>query len=214
MIKSNLLFPLSFISLAFFILIFSALQGSQVPNMIPSSYSFSNKYCKKIYEASYSATPQSQIPAFPGILPNHPFYFAKMARDKAQYVLTKNPEKKLELLLLYADKRLISGQILILQKEIDIGISTITKAEKYLQKAGLYAVQNLDQNKCQNLILETVDTYLYHRQQIEKLLISDLQGDKKQILQDLQTQNNAIFEDKYANYLEKKESSSSADLSQ
>ena len=72
---------------------------------------------------------------YPGILPDHFLYPVKMVRDRIQLWLTTNPLKKAELMLLFADKRLGAGKALIEGNKIDLGISTLTKGEKYLQRA-------------------------------------------------------------------------------
>lgn len=72
---------------------------------------------------------------YPGVLPDHFLYPIKMARDKVWLWLTPDPLKRAELLLLLADKRLGAGRALIEGNKIDLGVATITKAEKYLEQA-------------------------------------------------------------------------------
>lgn len=72
---------------------------------------------------------------WPGILPDHFLYPIKMIRDRLWLWLTTEPLKKAELLLKFADKRIWSAQMLVEKGEVDLGISTATKAEKYLEKA-------------------------------------------------------------------------------
>lgn len=73
--------------------------------------------------------------AYPGILPDHPLYFLKMIRDRIWLFLTTDVVKKAELYLLFADKRLGASQALIEGNKHDLGVSTATKAEKYLELA-------------------------------------------------------------------------------
>ena len=73
--------------------------------------------------------------AYPGILPDHLLYPIKMIRDRIWLFLTTDPLKKAELFLLFADKRLGAGKALIEKDKIDLGVKTITKAEKYLERA-------------------------------------------------------------------------------
>ncbi|MBM3205489.1 hypothetical protein FJZ41_01395 [Candidatus Shapirobacteria bacterium] len=73
--------------------------------------------------------------AYPGILPDHFLYPVKMVRDRLWLWLTINPLKKGELMLLFADKRLGAGRALVEGNKIDLGLSTLTKGEKYLQQA-------------------------------------------------------------------------------
>jgi len=73
--------------------------------------------------------------AYPGILPDHFLYPVKMIRDRIWLWLTVEPLKKAELMLLFADKRLGAGRALIEGNKIDLGVSTLSKAEKYLQRS-------------------------------------------------------------------------------
>jgi len=73
--------------------------------------------------------------AYPGILPDHLLYPLKMVRDRIWLFLTTDPLKRAELLLLFADKRLGAAKALIEGNKVDLGITTLTKAEKYLERA-------------------------------------------------------------------------------
>lgn len=73
--------------------------------------------------------------AYPGILPDHFLYPIKMIRDRIWLFLTTDPVKKAETFLLFADKRLGAGKALIEGGKEELGISTLTKAEKYLERA-------------------------------------------------------------------------------
>lgn len=72
---------------------------------------------------------------YPGILPDHPLYWLKMMRDRVGLVLTTGETAKAEKLLLYADKRLGAAWALIEGNKVPLGVSTLTKAEKYLEEA-------------------------------------------------------------------------------
>jgi len=72
---------------------------------------------------------------YPGILPDHFLYPLKMVRDRLQLWLTTDLLGKGDLLLKYADKRLGAGQALIEGNKIDLGLTTLTKAEKYFKQA-------------------------------------------------------------------------------
>lgn len=73
--------------------------------------------------------------AYPGILPDNILYPIKMIRDRIWLSLTSDPLKKAEVLLLFADKRLGAAKALIDGNKQDKGITTLTKAEKYLDQA-------------------------------------------------------------------------------
>lgn len=81
---------------------------------------------------------------YPGILPDHPLYKIKAVRDRIWLWLTTDLVKKSELLLLYADKRIGASKVLIEGNKIDLGISTVWKAEKYLEQAAEKAKEPKD----------------------------------------------------------------------
>jgi len=88
---------------------------------------------------AFEATPAAQtvdyyLP-YPGLLPDHPLYWLKMVRDRVQLWLITDSLQRAEKLLLYADKRLGAGWALVEGNKPDLGITTITKAEKYLEQA-------------------------------------------------------------------------------
>lgn len=76
---------------------------------------------------------------WPGILPDHPLYPLKMLRDRVWLFLTTDSLKRAELLMNFADKRIWSSQMLVEKGKVALGVTTATKAEKYLEKALLQA---------------------------------------------------------------------------
>lgn len=72
---------------------------------------------------------------YPGILPDHLLYPIKMLRDRIMEFLTTDPLKKAELFILTADKRLGAGKILIEGGKAELGETTLSKGEKYLEQA-------------------------------------------------------------------------------
>lgn len=84
-----------------------------------------------------SVTPSvDYLLAYPGkIGPDNMLWYAKVVRDKTWYFLTFNKDKKKELNLLFADKRLSSSLELFKNNKPDLGLSVLTKAEKYLEMA-------------------------------------------------------------------------------
>lgn len=73
--------------------------------------------------------------AWPGILPDHFLYPFKMIRDRIWLFLTSGSLKKAELFLKFADKRIWSAQMLVDKGKVELGVTTATKAVKYLQQA-------------------------------------------------------------------------------
>lgn len=103
---------------------------------------------------------------YPGkILPDNPVWYAKVLRDKLQYLLTFNSTKKAELNLLYADKRLASSQILFEKGKVDLGYSTLTKSAKYLEKVFLNNPQDVQ------FLLKLANASLKHREVIEEVIV-------------------------------------------
>lgn len=72
--------------------------------------------------------------AYPGVLPDHPLYFLKMIRDRIQLLVTRDPLKRAELMLHYADKRIAASLVLAEKGKSGLAVSTAAKAEKYLEQ--------------------------------------------------------------------------------
>ena len=109
---------------------------------------------------------------YPGILPDHPLYWLKMARDRVFLWLTRDPTTKLERLLLYADKRIGAAEALIKGGKSDLGLSTASKAEKYLEQAvdQLEVVKNKDKDKAERLEELLGRATLKHKEVLEGVL--------------------------------------------
>ncbi len=77
--------------------------------------------------------------AYPGsILPDSVLWPVKAIRDRMWIALTPDKLKKIELKILFADKRLGSSILLFERGKNENAVSTLTKAEKYLEEASLY----------------------------------------------------------------------------
>lgn len=81
------------------------------------------------------ATPVEYFLPYPGILPDHLLYPLKTLRDKIMGLMIKDSLKKAEFELLTADKRLGAGKVLLEGGKEKLGEETISKGEKYLEKA-------------------------------------------------------------------------------
>jgi Domain of unknown function (DUF5667) len=76
--------------------------------------------------------------AYPGkILPDSFLWPVKAIRDKLWLFITTDKLKKIELKILFADKRLGGAVTLFERGKNEIALSTLTKAEKYLEEASL-----------------------------------------------------------------------------
>ncbi|MFA6005591.1 MAG: DUF5667 domain-containing protein [Patescibacteria group bacterium] len=94
-------------------------------------------------QQSVFAVQEYQLP-YPGILPDNPLYPAKVVRDRMMEFFTREPLKKSELYLLFADKRINMAQF-IRQTNWSLTEETASKAEKYLLKLqdSLVAAKNM-----------------------------------------------------------------------
>lgn len=72
---------------------------------------------------------------YPGILPDHPLYWLKMVRDRIMLWTTRDPLQQYQRLLHYSDKRIGAAKALIEGGQPELGVTTATKAEKYLEQA-------------------------------------------------------------------------------
>jgi len=72
---------------------------------------------------------------YPGILPDHPLYFMKRVRDAILEMVIIEPVRKSEFYILQGDKRLQMGIMLVEQKKFSLAETTVSKAEKYMEKA-------------------------------------------------------------------------------
>ncbi|OGM08469.1 hypothetical protein A2Z67_01370 [Candidatus Woesebacteria bacterium RBG_13_36_22] len=109
---------------------------------------------------------------FPGrVLPDSPFWPLKALRDKIWLSITTSSTRRVELKLLFADKRLGSSQLLFQKGKAENALSTLTKAEKYLEEASLdeEAVRRKGTDTTE-LLYRLTKSSLKHYQVMQKLL--------------------------------------------
>lgn len=108
---------------------------------------------------------------YPGILPDNPLYNLKVIRDKLRLALTFDERKKAEGELLYADKRINAAKALIEGGKTGLGVSTATKAEKYLEKSvdGTIKLQKMGRD-IRSLQLTLVKATAKHLELIQELM--------------------------------------------
>lgn len=76
--------------------------------------------------------------AYPGrVLPDSPLWSLKALRDRFWLMITTDSKRRIELKILFADKRLGASEILFKKKKASEALTTLTKAEKYLEEASL-----------------------------------------------------------------------------
>jgi len=98
------------------------------------SYTFSES--KKTSLEYADIVSDYQLP-YPGLLPDSPFYFLKMARDRIISLFISDPLKKAQFDILQADKRLNAGIFLFIRpdRKYQLAITTISKGENYYEDA-------------------------------------------------------------------------------
>lgn len=110
--------------------------------------------------------------AYPGkVLPDSPFWPLKALRDRIWLWITTNSSRKAELKLLFADKRISMSKILFERGKPEIGYSTLTKAEKYLEEASNLEKENRKKGIDTSEILERLaNASLKHTEVIDEIL--------------------------------------------
>lgn len=161
---------LSTVILAFIVLSVSVLRSSAIR---PSMAFFSATPKPKLIEdAQEKKIDILYVMPFPGrILPDSPFWPLKALRDRLWMLVTTNPMRKAELSLLFADKRLMSSYELFKLGKSQLALSTLTKAEKYLEEGSV-----LEKNERQggldtkSFLFTLATASLKHREVIEGML--------------------------------------------
>lgn len=146
-----------------------------------SSSVFAKEEASPSATASVSPTPISYTLPYPGILPGHPLYPIKAARDRLVEFLIRDNKKKAEFYLLQADKRLYAGELLFKQGSGKHALAeeTISKGENYLDKAFGKAVQAKTQNEATEEILGKIHLSSVKHQQVIIELLKNTSGDLK-----------------------------------
>ncbi len=114
-------------------------------------------------------TVEYQLP-YPGILPGSPLYSIKMIRDRIVEFLTTDSVKKANFYLLQADKRTASALMLYEKGDDKMAETTLTKAQKYLEKSLVKAQEAKNSGKDVGDIFARIkDSSTKQKQEIENL---------------------------------------------
>lgn len=70
--------------------------------------------------------------AYPGMLPDNPFYVLKVIRDGVVKMLINDPFKRAKFSLLNSDKRVFAGKLLLDKGKDALALETIEKSNNYL----------------------------------------------------------------------------------
>ncbi len=122
---------------------------------------------------------------YPGrVMPDSPLWPLKALRDRVWYWITTNPSRRAELKLLFADKRVAMSKILFEKGKPEIGYSTLTKAEKYLEEASNAERQNRENGiDTSEFLGRLAKASLKHAQVMEEILDLAPEDAKPQIIQ-------------------------------
>lgn len=83
---------------------------------------------KEAQQSTPSAIIQYDL-AFPGMLPDSPFYKIKVLRDKISLALTQDPMKRIDFYLRQTDKGILASAMLVDKNNIALAKETALKAE-------------------------------------------------------------------------------------
>jgi hypothetical protein len=120
---------------------------------------------------------------YPGILPDSPLYKIKALRDRIALWLTFNQTDKSKKELLYADKRINAAIFLMQGGKTGLGVSTATKAEKYLESAAGVALSEAKKGKDVKSLLSELDKSANKHLEVLRDLGEQTSGDDKKAIQ-------------------------------
>lgn len=109
---------------------------------------------------------------YPGrVLPDNPLWTLKALRDKLWLLTNTVPTREAELNLLFADKRMAMAVLLFEKGNADLGLGTLTKAEKYLEQASRLTQENRSNGyDVTEFLFKLADASLKHYELIEYIL--------------------------------------------
>lgn len=118
----------------FFIILFSSQVHAQVMEITTKPTESIPMPTTSLTPSPVPSTVEYQLP-YPGILPGSPLYSIKMVRDRIMEILISDPIRKSNFYLLQADKRMASALMLYEKGDDKMAETTLTKAQKYLEKS-------------------------------------------------------------------------------
>jgi len=122
-----------------------------------------------------------QLP-YPGILPDSPIYFLKVARDQTMLWLIRDDGHRAFYLLLLSDKRMTAGESLINHSKKSVGAMSIVKSEEYFGQAVDFAM--VAKNKgmdTSDLFAKLTVSSAKHREVISQLSVKLSGKDSEQL---------------------------------
>lgn len=119
--------------------------------------------------------------AYPGMLPNSPFYKIKVLRDKVVLTLKRDPIKKVEYHLILADKRIHMAKILAEKNEIELAKETVLKGEN--EYTLLVNILKNERKKPPKELYEKLEKASLKHQEILAEIASKQNGENKKLFE-------------------------------
>ena len=136
-----------------------------------------------------------QLPFAGKIEPDSFLWPVKATRDKVWVIVSIDPVKKARVLILLANKRIVFAQNLMNRDKSELSVSTLTKAEKYLEEAvSLEKDARKKGSDTKALLPEIAMSILKHRQLLEEILLAAPENAKPVIVKTLDV-NKRLFSD-------------------
>lgn len=149
-----------------FAVLFTSIIRTTSPN-----YVFSENRTEQESNLSISVSEIDYYLPYPGILPDHFLWPVKALRDKIRLFVAVDPAKKAEVALLLADKRVGMARELIRGGKSELGVSTATKAEKYLEQVFEEEERaRVGGRDTVNLLIRLAKASLKHQEVIESVI--------------------------------------------
>lgn len=138
--------------------------------------------------AGFTGNVRQELSFDEDIIPGHVLYPIVMTIDRVQLEIAP-PSEKLFLEVEYADRRLAYAKLLLEQDRSDIALTTVTKAEKYLQQAARSAMV---QDTAKPVKLYIIRAMQYH-QKVIPTLASKFNDPQRAILDKISAENLEII---------------------
>ncbi len=119
---------------------------------------------------------------YPGMLPDSPLYKIKALRDKVQLMMTFDEVRKVDRELLFANKRIGAALALVEGGKVSLGVSTATKAEKYLESAVNRAMKLSSGGRDVKSLLLTLTKAAAKHQEVLEMISAKSGGVEKEVL--------------------------------
>ncbi|OGG00961.1 hypothetical protein A2153_02590 [Candidatus Gottesmanbacteria bacterium RBG_16_38_7b] len=139
-------------------------------------------------------TPVDYHLPYPGILPDHPLYSLKRFRDFLLITFNRHPLKKVELYLLFSDKKIAMSSDLLDKRKFDLTVDTLRESQSDLLKSAGVLLSSSQKNILPEGLADKVELAAKKHQEVIKNIftaITDLKKREK-INQALQFNNQAI----------------------